>query len=216
MAGIVGPVVGTGLGKVYYDNRKKWNRPQAMVWANNPGEVVKSGAETGVTYPLGSEGTDFIVISDHGRSPINFDLIRLENRVRMVNGNMRSYHTADKVSLSANWTLLPSRAFAGQVSYDMAGDHHPSGGCEYTADGGVGGVDMLSWWRNTTGPFWVFLSYDNYENYVDESGTPGANQFGMIRDYGERHLMYFTSFNYTVEKRGLYDFWNISVNLEEA
>ena len=82
---------------------------------------------------------------------------------------------------------------------------------EFTADGGAGGADLLQWYRNTHGPFWVYLSYDNYPNF--EGNTDVWNQFNK---YSDRYMMYFTSFNYSVEKRGLYDMWNVSVSLEEA
>ena len=225
MAGIEGTPILTGQGKSYYQNRKRWQRPQAMVWANNPGEVVKSGNDTGVTYPLGAEGTDFIVTSDHNRSPIDINTLRIENRLRMINGNMRSHHTADKITVSCSWNLLPSRAYQtkfnvgdtdtsyySQAPYDVLPPNS-----EYTADGGAGGVDMYEFYRNTTGPLWVFLSYDNYANYVDDNGNPNTEtQFSQINQYGERYQMFFADFSYSIEKRGLYDMWTISVSLEEA
>lgn len=225
MAGILGPNLSTGQGKQYYTSRKRWGRPQAMVWANNPGEVVKSGSDTGITYPLGQEGVDFIVLSDHNRQPINMDFERIENRMRMINGNMRSYHVADKTIVSTSWSLLPSRSYQGQHTigdtdvsrYSQAPYDTNPPNSEYTADGGAGGVDMFTWYRNTTGPMWVFLSYDNYENYVDDAGNPNSEtQFSQIKEYGERKQMFFSEFSYSIEKRGLYDMWNISVGLEEV
>jgi hypothetical protein len=216
MAGLYGPTVLTGMGNTYIDNRKRWKRPQAMLWSNNPGEVVKSGSYSGATYPLGQEGVDFIVISDHSRAPISVDFQRIENRMRMVNGNMRSYHTADKLAINTSWSLLPSRSYHNKTTYAMDGSRTPAGGCEYTADGGAGGVDMMTWYRNTTGPMWVFLSYDNFENYVDENGTPSGNEMEMINYFPDRYQMFFSAFNYSIEKRGIYDMWNISVSLEEA
>ena len=76
---------------------------------------------------------------------------------------------------------------------------------------------MFTWYRNTTGPMWVFLSYDNYDNYVDDAGNPNSEtQFSQIKEYGERKQMFFSEFGYSIEKRGLYDMWNISVGLEEV
>ena len=73
--------------------------------------MIQSGAMTGVVEPRGTEGVDFIVTSDHNRSPLALDMQRIESRARMVSGNMRSYYTADKSNLSVSWSLLPSRAF---------------------------------------------------------------------------------------------------------
>jgi len=210
----------------YHKNRQKfqgqYNRPQAMVWANNAGFVNESGSTVGASYPWGTEGEDFIITSDHNRSAINVDKMRIENRVRMVNGNMRSYHTADKVTINVSWNLLPSRAFQEQVRVDADGNitgttpysqepYLSSPVSEYTADGGAGGVDLVEWYNNTIGPMWVFLSYDAPQNFIE-----GASPYEMLKHYPHRHQMFFSSFNYSVEKRGLYDMWNVSVSLEEA
>jgi hypothetical protein len=210
----------------YHQNRQKfkgqYNRPQAMVWANNAGFVNDSGTTTGASYPWGKEGEDFIITSDHNRSAINVDKMRIENRVRMVNGNMRSYHTADKVTINVSWNLLPSRAFQEQVQVSTEGKitgttpysqepYLSSPVSEYTADGGAGGVDLVEWYNNTIGPMWVFLSYDSPQNFLNNESS-----YEMLKHYPHRHQMFFSSFNYSVEKRGLYDMWNVSVSLEEA
>ena len=324
------------LGNQYARDRTKWQRPQLMVWADNEGVFGDSGSVQGNTYPWGREGENFIITSDHNRSALSVDQLRLENRMRMVGGNMRSYYTGQKVTLNCSWNLLPSRAYqrevfvgekttpysqwpygqpktedaqdvfsnppvtvtltninnthatfsvstseqgiqavqikksgfvdnlfecglmgteacnlsSGKLNYvyeRQQGETEVSfvfdvgvgsllGGStnyqvvatidfnnvvtnwlnsmptsEFTADGGAGGADLLQWYRNTHGPFWVYLSYDNYPNF--EGNTDVWNQFNK---YSDRYMMYFTSFNYSVEKRGLYDMWNVSVSLEEA
>jgi len=69
----------------YHKNRQKfqgqYNRPQAMVWADNAGFVEDSGDTVGASYPWGKEGENFIITSDHNRSAINVDKMRIENRV---------------------------------------------------------------------------------------------------------------------------------------
>ncbi len=335
------------VGVQYGKDRTKWQRPQLMVWADNEGVFggpQSSGTTYGNTYPWGREGENFIITSDHNRSALSVDQLRLENRMRMVGGNMRSYYTGQKVTLNCSWNLLPSRAYQREVfvgekttpysqwpygqknninipspsfmngplvvtvvfdsqneakiklstneaaiqafkiidaddnviygcgylnppynancNKDPDGNHYYTytrktnvdgeketevslkieskvGGTlsstpydisfkidfslidnsfemllptsEFTADGGAGGADLLQWYRNTHGPFWVYLSYDNYPNF--EGNTDVWNQFNK---YSDRYMMYFTSFNYSVEKRGLYDFWSVSVSLEEA
>ena len=319
-------------GVAYGTDRIKWKRPQLMVWADNEGvfgELQSSGTTYGNVYPWGREGENFIITSDHNRSSLSVDQLRIENRMRMVGGNMRSYYTGQKVTLNCSWNLLPSRAYQRQVyvgerttpysqspygqprvntttewtdgdffakiiaiegntitwqvgikdagfsdfrvyrpgdatpiftfdafqhdtnddgsynyvytrngaeevtnlrfnmiggnfnspdtynvnvSFSWAGaatDALPTS--EFTADGGAGGADLLQWYRNTHGPFWVYLSYDNYPNF--EGNTDIWEQFDK---YSDRYMMYFTSFNYSIEKRGLYDMWNVSVSLEEA
>ena len=75
---------------------------------------------------------------------------------------------------------------------------------EYTVDGGAGGADLRAWYEDHPGPFWVFLSYD-------KTG-------GSLNMYNDIRLMFFGSFDYTVEQRGgtNHDFWNVNVSLEEA
>jgi hypothetical protein len=221
MGTIVGPnLPDNQLNAQYFGQRQKYtaqyNRPQAMVWANNAGFVESSGYRTGASYPWGEEGTDFIITSDHNRGAISVDQMRIENRVRMVNGNMRSYHTADKVSINVSWNLLPSRANERtQTHYFGPNDvlYSNSFECPYTADGGAGGVDLLEWYNNTIGPMWVFLSYDSPANFIFNGA---ADPVEMLKMYPHRYQMFFSSFNYSVEKRGMYDMWNVSVSLEEA
>jgi len=198
-------------GNTYISNRKKWSHPQAMIWSRLPGDIVSSGSNAGVVEPRGQEGVDFIVTSDHNRSPLSLDMQRIESRTRMVSGNMRSYHTADKSNLSVSWSQLPSRAYANQVTFQNNGTYSPDYGCEYTADCGAGGVDLLTWYTETIGPMWVFLAYDRYDN-----NAVAPDPFAHNYQYVDRKQMFFSSFNYTVAKRGIYDMWDVSVSLEEA
>ena len=229
-------------GNSHAKGRSKWQRPQLMVWSHNEGVIGESENVKGNTYPWGREGEDFIITSDHNRSALSVDQLRIENRMRMVGGNMRSYYTGQKVTINCSWNLLPSRAYQSKVyveatppnpqtqekDYYIRPDTTPYSQepflsdpiSEYTADGGAGGADLLTWYRETHGPFWVFLSYDNWPNFSDETADGEQNtelwdQWKMYK-YSDRYMMYFTSFNYSVEKRGLYDMWNVSVSLEEA
>ena len=211
----------------YILGRKKYARPQAMLWAENPGSIVTSG-DTQYYAPDGYESaadssdiTDgtllnqFIILSDDNRSPIDFKINRIEKRERMINGRMRSYHIADKLSITTSWTMLPSRSFASLANFN------PSTGktlqntldSQYTTDGGAGGVDMLNWYENHTDPFWVYLAYDKHNTYGD---TPDA--FLQLAKYNQVVEMYLTDFSYSVVKRGSsnYDFWNVSITLEEV
>jgi len=242
----------------YMVGRKAYARPQGLLLANNSGYI-----ENGQRIPEGREFEDFVILSDDNRGPINFQINRLERRERTVNGRMRSYHIADKVTISVNWDMLPSRGFsvvpdfedadfsnnkgkvtnlvtettvealtrtAGTEPQDPplnAGEVQtlrprrenapvsPSGSPyykdqQYTSDGGAGGVDILDWYDNNPGSFWVFLSYDNHSNL--------NNEMNRLSEYSEVVEVFFASFNYSVEKRGgtNHDFWNIDFSLEEV
>lgn len=112
----------------YMNGRKKYQRPQAMLWANNPGTssgglYIPNGFEVGQT-PAESENqnllNEFMVLSDDNRSPLQFDTLRIEKRERMINGRMRSYHVADKLTLSTSWDMLPSRSFKTKPNFNAS------------------------------------------------------------------------------------------------
>jgi hypothetical protein len=114
----------------YMTNRKKYGRPQAMLWANNPGTAqgglyIPSGFEVGQTRPVDALEEDlvneFLVLSDDNRSSLQFNSLRIEKRERMINGRMRSYHVADKLELSTSWTMLPSRSFSSFPGFNESG-----------------------------------------------------------------------------------------------
>ena len=185
---------------------KGGTRPQAMLWSNNPGTL-----DDGYYVPQGSEGTDFIIVSDHNRGEISFSNERIETRQRMVNGSMRSYWIADKLKVSTSWQRLPSRPFDGNVVFDSVGNVETPNYISYTVDGAAGGVDMLSWYESNPGSFYLFLSYDKYR-------INGVENYNRLQTYSQVIKVYFASFEYNVEKRsgGGFDFWNINVSMEEA
>jgi hypothetical protein len=197
----------------YMAGRKKYKRPQAILWADNAptydsgnGLWLPQGDEVG----LGANNNDnFIILSDHGRQALDFSTERIEKRERMINGRMRSYHIADKLSLSVSWNLLPSRGFSLDPAFNSSGA--ATAGTMYTVDGGAGGTDILEWYEKHTGSFWVLLAYDKHDNFP-------SNEYGRLAQYNEAVEMFFSDFSYTVEKRGgnNYDFWNITVKLEEV
>ena len=196
-------------------------RPQAILFSDNPGTL-----QSGAYVPNGSEWIDFIILTDGNRGEISMSQQRIESRQRMVNGNMRSYWTADKLNLSTSWTRIPSRAYSQAVEFNSSTgqiENDPSTYSMYTVDGGAGGVDILSWYENHPGPFWVFLAYDKFR-------ISGVENYDRLNGYNQVLQMYFASFDYNIEKRGGtnqgnmwnngktvgYDFWNISMSLEEV
>lgn len=219
----------------YLSTRKKYGRPQAMIWSENSGMengtiIVPDGDEVGQQYEDSTVLTSdqFMILTDDNRESLDFKSIRIEKRERMVNGRMRSYHIADKLTLSTSWNMIPSRAFSAKpaivqsgesaagtlinIQRDGLADPDPLKGIQYTTDGGAGGAEILDWYQNHKGPFWVFLAYDKYIDLEADD-----NQYSRLTQYNDVIQMYITDFSYTVEKRGgRYDFWNISVTLEEV
>ena len=204
----------------YIQGRKRYTRPQAIIWSENPGTLdasgiyIPTGQEIGANPLLTSGGTNqFLILSDHNRSAIQFKPERIEQRQRMINGNMRSHHIADKMTINFSWNNLPSRAFSSVADFDSTGKSELTGQNEYTADGGAGGVELLEWYETHKGPFWMFLSYDNYRNF----GT-AESAYLHLTNYSEIVQVYFADFSYDVVKRGRtnHDLWDISVSLEEV
>lgn len=185
---------------------KGGTRPQAMLWSENPGVL-----DNGYYVPQGTEGNDFIIVSDHNRSEINFSNERIETRQRMINGGMRSYWIADKLKISSSWERLPSRPFDGNVTFDTNGNIVTGNYISYTVDGAAGGMDMLSWYETHPGSFYLFLSYDKYR-------INGYENYNRLQTYSQVLKVYFSSFDYNVEKRsgGGFDFWTVNVSMEEA
>ena len=215
----------------YMAGRKKYQRPQGILFADNEGIKV-DGFHIPEGDEIGSLGAsvdgygEFIILSDNNRSPIDFKTIRIEKRERMINGRMRSYHTADKLTLTVSWDMLPSRAFDTYAGFDAEGNPNMAiipeirtNPLEFTTDGGAGGVELLDWYKNHSGPFWVYLAYDKYTNFKDVFETVNVDErFKNTNKYNEVIEMFFSDFSYSVQKRsGLnFDFWNVSLTLEEA
>jgi len=231
--------------QAYMAGRKVWNRPQAMVWADAAPTLTETGKLVPVGYEinsdifglLNSELRDrFLITSDHNREAIDVSIERIEQRQRMANGTMRSYHIADKLKITTSWNLLPSRSSfssanfnqeTGKPFYPTPEDvqrpygldtYYADKSLQYTADGGAGGGELLDWYENHKGPFWVLLSYDKYNNYSDANYEDNVDQRSRTNEYVEAVEMYLSDFQYSVIKRGSknFDLWNVSITLEEV
>lgn len=198
------------------------NRPQAILWSDNFGTIddtvyvnpiTSASTSLQLTVPTGAEYEDFIILSDHNRKELTFAKQRLENKQRMINGTMRSYHIADKLTMSVSWDNLPSRSFNKAPEFDEDTGKPTATNLEYfTFDGGAGGAEILKWYEDHPGPFWMLLAYDKYTDFS------GANQYNYLGQYNQIVQVYFSSFDYNVVKRGgtNHDLWNISCSVEEV
>jgi hypothetical protein len=194
-----------------------FGRPNLITFSNNPGRYYVDGAES-LWLPDGVEGQDFIITSDHNRSPSPFQTTRIGSNKRMINGRMRSYHIADKLAVDVSWDDLPSRAYSELGGYE-AWKADPENITKFTVDGGAGGVELLKWWQEHYGSFWVFFSFD---------GVPVEIPSNIVfNGYSRVYEMTIIDFDYEISKRsqgvpassgGFYhlDFWNVSLRLEES
>ena len=221
----------------YVSNRQKYNRPQAILFSENDGTADESGKVYPDGYEIGANTASaktFLILSDHNRSAIDVKPQRIENRQRMINGRMRSFHIADKINVSISWDNLPSRRYVDDPDFDLTTGvpsnpafanylQNPNAYQEfkYTVDGGAGGADILEWYENHTGPFFVYLSYDKPQNFT-------TNKYQHLQEYTEVVEMYISDISYVVNKRSNvsaknisesstgFDYWDISITLEEV
>ena len=206
----------------YLAGRRRYQRPQALLWSENAGTLadglyLPTGYEIGAEVPAETDEAlinQFLVLSDHNRGELQFNPTRIEQRQRTINGRMRSYHIADKLTMNVSWNNLPSRSYYQDPSFSASGTSpYKNSSGEFTADGGAGGVELLDWYENHPGPFWMYLAYDKYSNFGKDDAA-----FGHLAQYNQIIQVYFADFSYTVTKRGgsNHDLWNISVTLEEV
>jgi hypothetical protein len=208
--------------EAYLTGRRRYQRPQALLWSENPGTLsnglyIPTGYEIQGNYDAETDQSlinQFMILSDHNRGELSFTPTRIEQRQRTINGRMRSYHIADKLTMSVSWNNLPSRGYYQNAGFDEDGvSAYKNATGEFTSDGGAGGVELLDWYENHTGPFWMFLAYDKYSNFGKDN-----EDYGHLAQYNQIMQVYIADFSYSVVKRGgtNHDLWNISVTLEEV
>lgn len=203
----------------YLNGRKRrGGRPQGMLFADNPGVL-----DNGFYVPDGDEFENFVILSDDNRAPIDIKANRIEEKQRTINGRMRSYHIADKLSISTSWKNLTSRTASRPIDIDGENENNlvinsedgsvfiPADASSYTTDLGAGGVDLLNWYETHKGSFWVYLAYDKFSNFEEDS-------YNKMNRYNEIIEVMFDDFSYTVVSRGIttHDFWDVSLSLEEV
>jgi hypothetical protein len=216
----------------YMTNRRKYTRPQAMLWANNPGIATAGfytplGLEVGQTKPANAPAEDllneFLILSDDNRSPLQFNSLRIEKKERMINGRMRSYHVADKLELSTSWTMLPSRSFSKFPGFDQFGDPQ---GLVTSIDNDSNPATPNKAVQLSGSPYYQDQQYtsdggaggveilDWYNSYkgsfyvylaydkYSEFPDEDVSKYSRLGQYNDVLEMYISSLTYSVEKRG--------------
>lgn len=206
--------------------RWQYSRPNFLTLATNQGRYFVNSTDPDyparLWLPEGEENVDFVMLSDHNRSTAPFGTERIGSRKRMINGDMRSYFIADKLSITVSWDEIPSRAYSTMGGYaDWV--ENQTGCAKFTVDGGAGGVEMLRWHNEHKGSMWAFFSFDNID-------TDAVHPEVAFKGYGRVYEMMITDFDYEVTRRSggfpvvnggvpetLYlDLWNVSMTLEEV
>ena len=148
--------------------------------------------------PVGSilyfdTGTDAVTptwtkVSEHNRSPINIYVDRFEKTQRMSNGSLRKIWIADKKTISASWSDIPTYS-------------------TLTVDGGMGAEDIRAFYLNKgKGTFKVKISY-NAVSARDEIVL--ASFTSCTFSISKRNVRSTTA---SVPQ----EFWDVSLSLEEV
>ena len=169
---------------------RKWYRPTLAIFADN--EPVYSG--NGEWTFTG----DYIYLTDDGRGDLVVSTNRIEQRQRMANGTLRTYHIADKRNYSINYTELPSRA----RDENLVGIISEAKGNLSTR--WAAGQEILDWWEAHPHPFWALWIYDRSSN----------NDLAFSHELVE---VSFSDISYNVQRRGtLFDHWTLNLSLEQV
>lgn len=159
--------------------------------------LLGTGEDAGKWDLTGGVSGNYLYITDDGRDPVSVSVERIENRQRMANGRMRSYHITDKKTFSTGWTNLPSRA----TRYPTVEDGRSN---SITSDEFGAGQDIKNWYETYTGDFWMLFVYDKSDD------TAVENQVELFN-------VFFDSFTFNITKRGQYnDLWDVNISLVEA
>jgi len=125
-------------------------------------------------------------VSEHNRSPVEIGIERIEKLVRTSNGTLRKNYVADKRKFSMSWDMLPSYR-------------------DLTVDGGWGAEDLRSFYLSDDGQKTFNIRINLAKTGSDQS-TSGF----------EPYTVSISSCNFTVVKRGLQPYWNVSLSLDEV
>jgi hypothetical protein len=127
-------------------------------------------------------------VTEHNRAQFDIQNERIEKQQRMANGTLRKFYVADKKTFNLSWDMLPSYR-------------------TLTVDGAWGAEDLRSFYASTEGQ-----GSFNIRINLAKDGTNQENTSGKY----EQYTVVFGSCSFTVLKRGIQPFWNVSLMLVEV
>ena len=140
------------------------------------------------------DGTTWEKVTDHNRGPLDISYERIGASNRMVDGTLRRQKIAKKRKFDVNWEMLPSKRnalYAGKNGLT-------------TVDGGLAGEEIEQRYEDNDGKFLMKLRAGSDEAKAASDGTI------------EIVNVMFTDFSKAVQKRGIVDFWQVNLSLEEV
>ncbi len=125
-------------------------------------------------------------VTEHNRSEFSIDVERIERVARTSNGTLRKNHIADKRKFSLSWNMLPSYR-------------------TLTVDGAWGAEDIRSFYLSDDGKTSFNIRINLAKAGVDQTSSGYESATVVI-----------SNCSFTVVKRGLQPFWNVSLQMDEV
>jgi hypothetical protein len=125
-------------------------------------------------------------VTEHNRSEFEISPERIQKTQRMSNGTLRKFFISDKQRMSLSWQMLPSYR-------------------TLTVDGAWGAEDLRAFYESNEGQgtFNVRVNMAKNGSSQESSGY-------------EEYTVNIVSASFSIVKRGLQPFWNVSLSLEEV
>lgn len=153
-----------------------------------------SWQENAIMYWYDDTTSQWNKISDHNREPLSITVERIEKSNRTVDGTMRRYSVAKKRTWSVSWSMFPDKITSTYLGHKGLG----------TVDAGWAGENIEAFYNRVDGPFKVRL-------------RKGTDEAKVVTDsLIEEATVMFTEFSKDIEKRGVVDFWSLSITFEEV
>lgn len=125
-------------------------------------------------------------ITEHNRSELSVDSMRIEQTQRMSNGTLRKFHIADKKRFSVSWSMLPTYR-------------------TLTVDGYWGAEDLRTFYTSDEGKGTFRIRV----NFAKDGTNQSSSGY-------EEYTVSFTDCSFVVVKRGIQAHWNVSMTMEEV
>lgn len=144
------------------------------------------------------DGSAWVKISDHGRSPLSIAVERIENKQRMADGTLRRHVVAKKRTFSCSWDNLPDKA------------------TDFLANGQPGEW-MEEFHNETDGAFRMRLRAGSDEAVALAEALTRTGGDPLLADNEREFTVMFSDYSKEVVRRGkTFDMWSLSVVLEEV
>ena len=144
------------------------------------------------------DGSAWVKISDHGRSPLSISVELIETKTRMADGTLRRYVVAKKRTFSCSWENFPDKATA------------------FLANGQDG--DWMEQFYNThDDSFLMRLRAGSDEGTALAEALTRTGGDPALTDNEREFTVMFSEYSKEVLKRGKnFDLWSLSITLEEV